>query len=432
MSAQQVLRPVQEIEFGPYGGAELFFADLNQDGLLEILAYQGPAVFGARLYAHLPHVGSALPRSTSLSAFDHLGNRLWTWGEPNPPDVPYLSHAFESCVAAGDVDSDGTIEVALADGRRVHLLDGATGKERASATLPWDNFYIVQVLGDSTRETEAALVVKNGEGGLDGWGYGQPLLALNAQLKPVWGPKGFPGAGHHILALDLDSDGRREYLVGYCAVKPDGQLAWKMDCFADDEPHPDRDHVDYTDIWRLPSGEMLLAFAGSSRAYLGLAGGRTLWSHPDQHVQGCALGRFRGDGQVYAAFYNDDGPLVLYNQAGEELWRRPTPNLWPMGMPHACEGRVFHRNRPIVAFSRGEREWILFSDGGWPWGMDGEGEITLHFDPPANSAQPDRELPPRGRADDFGYGYATRVMDWDGDGQAEVLIYDRRYLWVFR
>ena len=64
--------------------------------------------------------------------------------------------------------------------------------------------------------------------------------------------------------------------------------------------------------------------------------------------------------------------------------------------------------------------------------MDGEGNIALEFEPPANSRQPERELPPRARGDDLGYGFATKIVDWDGDGVKEAVIYDRRYLWVYR
>lgn len=433
MRRDLILKPAVEIAFGPYGGAELFFADIDGDARPEILAYQGPAVFGASLYANLPSIRPALPQSVCLSAFSHDGKRLWTWGEPNPTDRPYISHAFESCVAAGDVDGDGRVEVILADGRTVHVLDGPTGQERASATLPHDNFCIAQVLGEPTGENEAAFVLKNGEGGYDDWRYGEPLIAFNSHLKPVWGgPVAIPGAGHHILSLDLDADGQKEYLIGYCAVKADGHIAWILDCIDPAELDPSEEHVDYTDVRRLSSGEMVLAFAGSDKIYLASQGGRTLFVRSDTHVQGCALGRFRDDAECHVAVYNDDGPLVLYDREGQELWRQATPLFWPLGMPNACQDRVFHRNRPVVTYPYKNRDWIVVTDGGWPWGIDGEGEITLRFEAPPASRQPERELPEGARADDLGYGFATQALDWDGDGNLEALIYDRRYLWVFR
>jgi len=430
------LKLSQELPFGAYGGAELFFVDLDRDGRPEVLAYQGPGVFGARLYSGLPQVKPALPKSTCLTAFRQDGTRLWTWGTPNPADRPYTSHAHESCVAAGDVDGDARMEVAVADGRKVYLLDGLTGGVRAEAEMPEDNFYIVQVLGEPVAPGEAAVVVKNGEGGYGQWRYGEPLIALDAQLKPVWGPVAIPGAGHHILALDLDREKGNEFLVGYCAVKPSGKIAWTVDAIDPARLDAGKEHVDYTDVRRLPSGNQLLAFAGSNRSYLVECGGRTLFTHPGPHPQGSALGRFRDDSEFQVAVYNADGPLVLYDPSGRELWQRPTPHRWPLGCPKASEGHRFHRNGPIkpLAIPRAgqlAKDYVIFTDGGWPWGMDGEGNITLEFEPPPNSRQPEFELLPRARADDLGYGFATKIVDWDGDGVNEAVIYDRRYLWVY-
>ncbi|MBM3861298.1 MAG: hypothetical protein FJ395_16850 [Verrucomicrobia bacterium] len=426
MIAVICLKLALELSIGAHNGAELFFADLDRDGRPEIIAYQGPGVFGARLYSGLSQVKPALPKSTCVTAFRQDGTRLWTWGTSNPSDRPYTSHAYESCVAVGDVDGDGRVEVALADGRKVYLFDGLTGRVRAEAEMPEDNFYIVQVLGDR-------VVVKNGEGGYDKWRYGEPLIGLDANLKQVWGPVAIPGAGHHILTLKEDN----AFLIGYCAVRPSGEIAWTVDSIDPAKLNPAKEHVDYTATFRPASGKQLFAFAGSNKAYLVERGGRTLFAHPGPHPQGCALGRFRDDSEFQAAFYNaPNGPIVLYDQNGNELWQRPSPRRWPLGSAKACEGRVFHRNRPIVSLSvpragKPAKDYIVYSDGGWPWGMDGDGNITLEFEPPPNSRQPEHELPARARADDLGYGFATKIVDWDGDGVNDAVIYDRRYLWVY-
>ena len=421
----------RQIEFGLWGGAELFFADIDGDGTLEVLAYQGPGVFGAGMYRNWPYVAAAFPSSVCVTAFRQDGTRLWTFGEPNPGDRPYLAHAHESCVAVGDANGDGVAEVALADGDRVLLLDGPTGAVRAEARLPEDNFYIVQILGQKVSTGEAALVAKNGEGGYGTWHYGEPLIGFSADLDAAWDPVGIPGAGHHILSLDLDRDGRNEYLVGYCMVKPGGAWQCLVDAIDPESVDADRDHTDYQDLLWLASGEYALGFAGSSTAYLALTGGRTLFARPDTHVQGCCLGRFRPDSPYQMAVYNDDGPMVLYDPGGTELWRLPIEERWPLGMPESCAGHRFHRSRPIVKLSSGDQDHVLFTDGGWPWVMDGDGVVTAPFEPPARSVQPEASIPTPARADDLGYGFATQIVDWHGDGNPEVVIYDRRYLWSF-
>ncbi|MBT3382011.1 MAG: hypothetical protein HN742_26210 [Lentisphaerae bacterium] len=426
------LEHTSEIAFGAYGGAELFFADIDGDGQLEILAYQGPGVFGTRIFHGLPAVAAHYPTSTCLSAFKKDGRRLWTFGTPNDLGTPYISHAHESCVATGDVDGDGTVEIALADGDRVLLIDGPTGELRRTAMLPEDNFFIVQILGSPTAPNEAAVVVKNGETGYGTWSYGEPVLGLNARMEPAWPGQAIPGGGHHILVLDTDQDGRPEYLTGYCMVKPSGEWTCIVDAVAPASVNAGTDHVDYTDVLHTEAGGFVLGIAGSSRAYLVNDEGKTLFHAPDKHVQGSALGRFRNDSDYQLAIYNDDGPMVLYEPDGNELWRVSTSDResWPLGMPEAAQGHRFHRNRPIMTLPT-EPNHILFTDGGWPWAMDGDAGLAVTFVPPAASRQPEMEIHPQARADDMGYGFATKIVDWNGDGNPEAVIYDRRYLWSF-
>ena len=430
MPKQMTIKHSHELSFGPYGGAELFFADIDGDGEVEILAYQGPGVFGTKEYRKWPHVAPGYPESVCLSAFKRDGTRLWSFGQPNPTDRPYICHAHESCVATGDVDADGVIEVALADGDTIHLLDGPTGEPRGQATMQWDNFFIVQILGEPTGAGEAALVVKNGEGGYDHWRYGEPIVGLTSDMRVAWEPAAIPGAGHHILVLDLDADGQAEYLVGYCMLKPSGEWTCIPDAIDPANVDASHEHVDYTDVLHFPNGQFALGFAGSNKGYLVMNDGRTLFVKPDRHCQGAALGRFRADSDYQLAIYNDGGPMVLYDPDGNEIWRIPTQERWPLGMPAACEGRVFHRNRPVVKFTA-DKDYLLFTDGGWPWAMDGDGAIAVDFEPPENSKQTEMELPPKARADDMGYGFATQMVDWNGDGIMEAVVYDRQHLWAF-
>jgi len=420
----------EEIALGPYGGAELFFGDIDGDGRPEILAYQGPGIYGTKMYHHFPFVSAAYPKSTCVTAFKQDGTRMWTFGEPNPADRPYICHAHEACVATGDVDGDGVVEVVLADADTIHLLDGPTGKPKGRLTMPEDNYFIVQVLGEPTGQGEAALLIKNGEGGAGDWRYGEPVVGISKGMNVVWGPVAIPGGGHHIMVLDLDNDGKKEYLCGYCSIKPSGEWACIPDVIDPNNVDAGEEHVDYTDILHFTPDTFALGFAGSNKGYLVMNDGRTLFAKPDRHVQGSVLGRFRDDSEYQLAIYNDDGPMVLYDPKGNELWRIPTEETWPLGMPKAAEGHVFHRNRPVLRLSL-DRDYILFTDGGWPWAMDGEGKVAVQFEPPANSKQPEMDIPDKARADDMGYGFATKTVDWDGDGNLKTAIYDRRFLWVF-
>lgn len=429
------LHPVSEVDFTEYGGAEVFVADVDGDGRPEIVTYQGPGVFGARAILDVPSLGfleDLLPAGTSVSAFRFDGSRLWTWGEPNQADRAYACHSAECVIACADVDDDGAIEVVVADGARVVALDGVTGREKVTAELPEDNYYVVGAVGEPTGAGEAAVVVKNGETGYGGWRYGEPVIGLDSTLGIVWGPTAIQGGGHHISALDLDADGRKDYLIGYCAVAPDGRILWRVDAADPARQDAVATHVDYADTAIDEGGELILALAGSDRFYAVTNAGRTLWNEAGPHAQGVALGRFReGDDLLVACYNAPAGPLVLRDLAGNELWSRTPERVWPDDAPEDCLGRRYHKNRPIVTLAGAERSWIGYADGAWPWGMDGDGEVALAFAPPENWRIPEwSELPDaRCRGDDVGYGFALQTAELDGGRKA--LIYNRRFLWVY-
>jgi hypothetical protein len=258
------------------------------------------------------------------------------------------------------------------------------------------------------------------------------VIGLNSALDVVWTPRAVVGGGHYIMSLDLDGDGRHEYLIGYEALDLRGTRLWQVDAIAADSYDPNRQHVDFTVVHRDRRENLLLAMAGSDKLYLVENGGHTRFAIPNIHCQGTAVGQFRDDSEFQVALYNSpDGPLVLYDPAGNEIWQRPTPRTWPRGDGH-CRNQRLHRNRPILKL-RGSREWIAYADGGWPWAVDGNGERAWELAPPEHSAKPDCPawVPAEARRDDIGWSFAMCTGDIDGDGRDEAIIYDRRYLWVY-
>jgi hypothetical protein len=240
-----------------------------------------------------------------------------------------------------------------------------------------------------------------------------------------------PGGGPHIIPLDLDNTGNTEFLIGYCLVSPGGRQRCIVPGLDPASVDADKQHVDYTDILWRPGKQPVIGFAGSDKAYLVVHGAGTRFVKPDKHVQGCAVGRFRTDSEWQMAVYNDDGPMVLYDPDGVELWRLPTEERWPLGMPETCLKHNFHRNRPVVKLTLATQDYLLYTDGGWPWAMDGAGRIAVELAPPANSRQPEMQIPDGSRADDMGYGFGTQIVDWNSDGAPHAVVYDRRNLWMF-
>ncbi|MCA1809141.1 MAG: hypothetical protein ABR497_00275 [Kiritimatiellia bacterium] len=433
---------IRTMDLGAYGGAETFFADINNDGLPEIITYQGPGIFGARSFRENPKFQPFLPCHTCVSAFDLVGRRLWSWGEPNPSDPPYLSHGNEDCVTIGDIDGDGQAEVVVALGDALAVLDGASGREKRLVPLLADYYYIIHALGAATGPGEAALVAKNSEGGADPWACGQPVLGLNSALEVVWGPRTVPGGGHHILTITMP-DGQPGYLIGYCALHPKGTLAWMVDAVDPEKLDARLQHVDFTATWLDENGRRMYAMAaGTPYGHVLSDGGGTLFSVMDKHVQGVAVGRFDpgGQGRRQAAFYNchGDTAVTLYDMQGQRLWRRNVDRLHAdmtiVDLKDPGEQiRRFHRNRPLLTITGNRRDWIGFADGGWPWGMDGAGEVALRFPAPAGLPRtPWRQYPAMAglRLDDLGFGYALKDLVTAED-QRMTVVYNRRYLWVY-
>jgi hypothetical protein len=431
----KTLFPVSELAFGAFGGTECFFADIDGDNNMEVITYQGPGVFGAKAYNNLSHIKPFLPQSVSVSAFRLDGTKLWTWGEPNETEIPYISHSYEACIDIADVDGDGEIEIIVADGDRVYILDGKTGEEKKSASLPDDNFYIVKAYGKKAAKDEAAIVLKNGEQGSAAWNYGEPVIGLNEDLEPVWKPKAIIGGGHYILCENFKQNGELQFMTGYSTFNSKGELNWTVDTIDANGFDSDEMHADYIEVLTKDDGSKVISIAGSDKLYLVDKNGKTIFRVKETHPQGTCMGRYVDQTEFQVVSYNaPKGPINLYYPDGKKIWSRIPKRSWPLGEPENCKNRRFHRNRPVLTIDAG-KHYIGYADGGWPWALDGKGKVALRFAPPKNSMNYANDLHcpnPQVRADDIGYGFGMQNIDIDQDGKKEVLIYNRQYLWIYK
>jgi len=147
-------------------------------------------------------------------------------------------------VAAGDTDGDGRCEVVfLTRDSVVHVVDGATGKEKGSAKPPvpkgaerWELAMIADFRGKAD-DGDVLLQATNAKG----YRTGRYLAAyaIDALLKggrPLWTTDRFGPCAHNGARLaDLDGDGRDEVL-GETILGPTGKLLAKA------APH--RGHLD--------------------------------------------------------------------------------------------------------------------------------------------------------------------------------------------
>lgn len=175
-----------------------------------------------------------------VHAFDHRGEPLWSVPIANPQVD--LGIAGGTAHAAADVDGDGGPEVlALDDGNRLHVLDGATGRPRRTVELPqvhprsrWVYVAAADLRGRGDRDVLLQTLDERNEAP---WRYlNRNLLAWDLEAdRELWrvvqgdDPEASPWRGYWGVAhgpfrsADVDGDGRDE-VVGGNMVDHDGSV----------------------------------------------------------------------------------------------------------------------------------------------------------------------------------------------------------------
>ncbi len=289
-----------------------------------------------------------------LAVYDNGGRKLWiektelvVGGSSEGDGLP--GHHGPG-VAAGDVDQDGRCEVLLLskDGR-VHVLDGASGKLKATARPPvpkdaarWEVAMIADFRGTG-RDADILLQATNRRG----YRMGLYLAAytykdLVAGKPPLWTTDQFVSCAHNGARLaDLDGDGRDEVL-GATIFSPDGKLLTRA---AEFSGHIDSVFV--ADV--LPSSpglEVLLLEEGSNNVQLiGVKGPIWRTEFRRQEPQNAAVGRFKpGSDEIF---------------------------VW-------CRSRYAEHQKPFVFDSRGRKVFDYRMDDVAPPGWTASGVEVIH------------------------------------------------------
>ena len=232
-------------------------------------------------------------------------------------------------VAAGDVDGDGTCEVVfLTKDSIVHIVDGATGQEKATATPP--------VPGDAQRWDVAMLADFRGTGGdrdillqatnRSGYRTGRYLAAYSvAELlnggEPLWTIDQFVSCAHNAARLaDINGDGRDEVL-GATIYSATGTL---LVTAADFSGH--MDSVFVADVRPELAGlEVVLLEEGSNHVQLlGVQG--PIWRSDleRQEPQNAAVGRFEaGSDEVFVwcrSRYHEHQKPFVFDSHGSKVF----------------------------------------------------------------------------------------------------------------
>ncbi|MGH9844194.1 MAG: hypothetical protein ACREEM_36170, partial [Blastocatellia bacterium] len=370
-------------------GRNVRFGDLDGDGALDMLIAQ-----------NIPRVrGDAFDHISCLTAVNFDGKVLWQSGRPDPRnglltnDTPFQIQ---------DIDGDGQNEVVLVKDFKLQILEGRTGKPRASALMP----------PIPTEYKERPYELNNGDSlaffNLSGKAGRQEILlkdryntfwVFNNKLELLW--KGRGQTGHFPFPFDLDGDGRDEILIGYSLWDHAGKQLWSRDVDL-------KDHADGVMMGNLsgdPRAEPRAYFSGSDEGFLIFdKQGRIIKHARIGHAQSPSVGKYRPDlpGLQYMTinFWKNPGIVTLFDHDGNML----------------AQEEPIHTGSPLLPVNwRGDgQEFAMLSGNVREGGMiDGRLRRVVIF-------------PDDGHPD-----LAFYVADVTGDARDEVILWDQERVWIY-
>ena len=282
-----------------------------------------------------------------LAVYGNDGKKLWVArtdiGVGGSSERQGLPGHHGPGVAAGDADGDGRCEVVfLTKDSVVHVVDGATGREKGSAKPPvpkgaerWELAMIADFRGKAD-DGDLLLQATNAKG----YRTGRYLAAYATDEllkggKPLWTTDRFGPCAHNGARLaDLDGDGRDEVL-GETLLGPTGKLLAKA------APH--RGHLDSLFVADVVPGKpgleiVVLEEGGGDSNCVQVFGAKgPLWrSHfQRQEPQNAAVGRFRPGSEAIFVWcrsrYNTHQKPFVFDAAGGKVFDYAMDDVAPKG-----------------------------------------------------------------------------------------------------
>jgi hypothetical protein len=364
-------------------GRNVRFGDLDGDGRTDMLIGQ-----------NVPKVrGDAYDTLSCLTAVTLEGKVLWQQGRPNPEnglltnDTPFQIR---------DLDGDGKNEVVLVRDFQLQVLEGATGKLRQKTWLPKalhnsrDGLPHELNNGDSIVFIDRDMLLKDRYSGF--WLFGP-------DLNFKWEGRG--QTGHYPYPIDLDGDGKQEFVIGYALWTSAGKMLWSHDKEMKDHP----DAISMGNFTGRDGAEPRAYICGSDEGLVVIArDGRIVKHQRIGHTQTQSVGKYRpempGLQIMVANFWRNPGIVTLFDPDGEILAQ---DEMVP-GSTHLA---------PVNWRGDGQ-EFALLSGNIREGGMiDGNLRRVVMF-------------PDDGHPD-----LAYHVANVTGDERDEVILWDQKRVWIY-
>ena len=335
------------------------------------------------------------------------GEVLWQIGEPRD-DEEVIELTTDLPFQIYDINGDGIDEVIASWDFKIFILDGRTGKIIKSAKTPENtqdpasvtglefgqyafkrlNVDAIRIVNVSGNEKPMDIMIKDR--------YSR-LWILDGDLNVKWFFSKY-NTGHFPYSYDFDGDGKDEIFSCYNMIDDDGRLMWSLPV-----------HTDHTD--EIIAGKMdpdadefLAIVSGWEGVMFVKKDGNTFFKKINGHGQRISAGSYcknvTGLQICTTTYWGNNGIIYMYDCKGNELWHKEA----------LCNGNII---APVNWNGSGQDLILLNGDVEKGGLIDGDGDVVVSF------------------PDDGHPCLSAEVLDIDSDHLDEIILWDRKRLWIY-
>lgn len=339
-------------------------------------------------------------------SFD-TGRILWQLGTPSDSeDVIFLTTDLPFQVY--DIDQDGYDEVICSFDFRLMILDGRNGKVKNEIKTPLNCEDPATVTGleygryaFSRLNTDAIRIVN-----ISGNAHPSDILIkdrysriylYDKDLQPLWKFSKY-NTGHFPFNYDFDGDGKDEIFSCYNLVDHDGKLLWSLPITTD--------HTDEIIVGRFnPDWDETIAIVSGWEGFMLVSkDGKILLKDINGHGQRISIGSYdrtrKGLQICTSTYWGNNGIIYMHDSDGKEIWHREMLSNGNLIAPINWDGS----GKDLILLQADPKEGGL---------MDGEGDRVVPF------------------PDDGHPVLSCEVMDLTGDNREEIIVWDRKEMWIY-